>query len=99
MGIVCASGVALGLLTNNGPQPWHPANEETKELCRQAAEYCKNNDVNFAKIAVYFFVQLSEPATFLLGMQTKALVDANLDACLNELSKKESEVLLYLQKK
>ena len=30
MGIINASPTGMGLLTNNGPQPWHPAAPELK---------------------------------------------------------------------
>lgn len=99
LGIICASGVGLGLLTDKGPQPWHPAKKETKELCRKAAEYCRTNDVDLAKISVHYFLQLKEPATYLLGMQWKTLVEANLDVCLNGLNETELAALKHLKEK
>lgn len=31
----------MGLLTNGGPQQWHPASENLKQICAEAAKYCK----------------------------------------------------------
>jgi hypothetical protein len=31
----------MGLLSNRGPPPWHPATPEIKNACKQAAEYCQ----------------------------------------------------------
>ncbi len=31
----------MGLLSNRGPPPWHPATQEIKNACKQAAEYCQ----------------------------------------------------------
>lgn len=31
----------MGLLTNGGPQLWHPAPKEIKDVCKIAQEYCK----------------------------------------------------------
>ncbi|XP_054726352.1 uncharacterized protein LOC129236149 [Anastrepha obliqua] len=97
LGIVCASGHALGLLTNAGPQAWHPAGEEIKELCRKAANICKEANVELGKLAMYHFMQLDGVSTFLTGMQTRQLLDINLAAYYNGLNKKEQEVLQLLR--
>ncbi|XP_013102207.2 uncharacterized protein LOC106083615 isoform X1 [Stomoxys calcitrans] len=97
LGIVCASGHALGLLTNTGPQSWHPANDDVKQLCRKAANICKEANVELGKLAMYHFLRLDGPATFLVGMQTCQLLATNLDAFYNGLSKKEQEVLQLLK--
>lgn len=30
----------MRLLSNQGPETWHPASEEVKELCKSAADFC-----------------------------------------------------------
>uniref|UniRef100_A0A0C9PJ04 ARA2_3 protein n=1 Tax=Fopius arisanus TaxID=64838 RepID=A0A0C9PJ04_9HYME len=97
LGIVCASGHALGLLTNAGPQIWHPAGEEIKDICRKAANICKEANVELGKLAMYYFMQLDGAGTFLTGMQTRKLLDINLSAYHNGLTKKEQEVLQLLR--
>lgn len=39
--MICASLTAMGMLSNAGPKPSHLASPELKQLCREAAEYCK----------------------------------------------------------
>ncbi|XP_053681308.1 uncharacterized protein LOC128732163 [Anopheles nili] len=97
LAVICASGHGMGLLTNAGPQPWHPADDQLKSICREAADYCQRHEVELGKLAMYHFIQLSGPATYLSGMQTPQLVDINLDAYLNGLSEKEAEVLDHLK--
>lgn len=97
LGIVCASGHALGLLTNAGPQVWHPAGEEVKDICRKAANICKEANVELGKLAMYYFMQLDGVSTFLTGMQTRKLLDINLSAYHSGLTKKEQEVLQLLR--
>lgn len=97
LGIVCASGHALGLLTNAGPQPWHPAGEEQKQLCRKAAGICKEANVELGKLAMYHCMQLNGVTTFLTGMQTRSLLEMNLSACFSGLTKKEQEVYKLLK--
>lgn len=97
VGVICAAGHALGLLTNGGPQDWHPTNDEQKQLCRKAASICKEANIELGKLAMYHCMQLDGPATFLTGMQTRKLLDINLEAFYNGLSKKEQEVLQLLK--
>lgn len=89
----------MGLLTNNGPQDWHPAHDETKEQGRQAAEYCKERGIELGKLALYYSSQLKGPATFLVGMQTKNLLEINLDTFYNGLTEPEHAALEYILEK
>ncbi|XP_052867578.1 uncharacterized protein LOC128273613 [Anopheles cruzii] len=98
LAVICAAGHALGLLTNAGPQPWHPANEQMKTVCREASEYCAQRGIELGKLAMFHFVQLAGPVTFLAGMQTQKLVEINLKAYREGLSVEESEALTHLMK-
>ncbi|KAK1359855.1 L-galactose dehydrogenase [Heracleum sosnowskyi] len=41
VGVISASPLAMGLLTENGPPDWHPASNELKAACQAAAVFCK----------------------------------------------------------
>ena len=41
VGVINASILSMGILTNRGPPAWHPANEEIKAVCKSAAAYCQ----------------------------------------------------------
>uniref|UniRef100_A0A182X5Q5 PABS domain-containing protein n=1 Tax=Anopheles quadriannulatus TaxID=34691 RepID=A0A182X5Q5_ANOQN len=99
MGLICASGHGMGLLTNGGPQPWHPADRQLREVCAEAAAYCKREGVELGKLAMHHALQMPGPATFLAGMQTPELVQINLDAYFEGLSEKEADVLGYLKER
>lgn len=88
----------MGLLTNGGPQAWHPAHEETQEQGREAAAYCKERGIELGKLAMYYALQLKGPATFLVGMQTKKLLEINLEAFYNGLTEAEHAALEYILK-
>lgn len=96
--MICAAGHAMRLLANVGPFPWHPAHHDTKAICAEAAQYCINHGVELGKLAMYHFIQMQGPSTFLVGMQTRQLLDINLDAYFNGLNQKEHEVLDHLNK-
>ena len=97
IGIICASGHGMGLLTNAGPQSWHPAKDSTKELCRKAAATCIEAGVELGKLAMHHFVQLAGPATFLVGMQNELLLDMNLGTYFNGLTAAEEGVMKTLK--
>lgn len=97
--MVCASSLAMGLLTNAGEQPWHPAGNEIKALCRKAAEYCKSQNVELAQLALYHCLQLNDVSTHLVGMQSGPLLAANLHTLQNGLNEKELQALDYVKKK
>lgn len=99
LGVICAAGHAMGLLTNKGPQSWHPAPDEIKTICKEASDYCREKGVELGKLAMHYFIQLDGVTTFLVGMQTSQLLNMNLDVYLNGLTKQEEEIVEYLQQK
>lgn len=99
LGIICAAAHALGMLTNAGPQSWHPAPKEQKQLAQQAAQLCRDRGVELGKLAMYYTIQLDDVATFLTGMQTRELLNTNLTAFYSGLDAKEQEVLQHIREK
>lgn len=99
IGMICASLTGMGLLTNAGPQPWHPALPEIKQLCREAGEYCKERNVEFGKLAVYH--GMSQPAchSFLVGITSHSYLNINLSVVYNGLTEHEKQVLLEVKEK
>ncbi|EFN78741.1 D-arabinose 1-dehydrogenase [Harpegnathos saltator] len=41
IGLINAALLCMAILTNYNPPSWHPASEETKRQCANAAQYCK----------------------------------------------------------
>jgi L-galactose dehydrogenase len=54
VGVLNASPLGMGLLTNQGPPPWHPAGEEVKSACRRAAELCRQRGADIAFLGMQF---------------------------------------------
>ncbi|GIP49655.1 oxidoreductase [Paenibacillus sp. J53TS2] len=53
-GLINASPLSMGLLSNRDVPKWHPASEDIKAVCRRAAEYCRSNGADIAKLAVQY---------------------------------------------
>jgi aryl-alcohol dehydrogenase-like predicted oxidoreductase len=54
IGLVNASPLSMGLLSQRGTPDWHPASPELKAVCRKAAEFCAARGTDIAKLAVQF---------------------------------------------
>lgn len=97
LGIINAAPTALQMLTNAGPQEWHDASQEIKQLCRKASEYCKENGVELGRLAVYHTLQSPITETLLIGMNSLSILHMNLDLVFNGLTSKEESVLQYIK--
>ena len=67
VGIISASPLSMGLLTRRGAPDWHPASDEIKAACREAAEFCQRQNASIEKLAVQFSVANPRIATTLVG--------------------------------
>lgn len=59
VGVLNASPLGMGLLTNHGPQPWHPGGDEVKATCKTAAELCRARGADISFLGMQYC--LSEP--------------------------------------
>ena len=41
--VINASPLAMGLFRNDGPQPWHPANQDLKDKVNECIDDCKKS--------------------------------------------------------
>jgi aryl-alcohol dehydrogenase-like predicted oxidoreductase len=94
--IINASPVAMGLLTNPGPQPWHPAPDDIKETCFKAAKYCQEQGVDIARLAFHYSLQFSQVSTTLTSVTDQDMLGKNLDLVYSGLTSHEKEVQEYV---
>ncbi|KYM96382.1 PREDICTED: L-galactose dehydrogenase-like [Cyphomyrmex costatus] len=99
IGLINAAAPCMGLLTNNGPQSWHMASDETKKQCAKAAQYCKDRDIELCKLAVWHSMQYADVNTHLVGIQNMKQLQINLDVTVNGITEKEKKVLREIQEK
>jgi len=80
VGVLNASPLGMGLLTNHGPQPWHPAGDEVRAACRAAAAWCAERGADIAPLGMQFcFTEARIPST-ISGAATVAELSGNLAA-------------------
>ena len=80
IGLINASPLLLGALTQAGPPAWHPANKEALAACAKAAAACQAEGVDIAQLALRFCLDHPYVASTLVGMSTRAQLAANLRA-------------------
>ncbi len=83
VGIVNASPLSMGLLTERGVPDWHPAPKSLIEACTRAAEYCKTKNFPIEKLAMQFSVSNDRIATTLFSTTNPENVKKNIDS-INE---------------
>lgn len=59
IGIINASPLSMGLLSQRGTPDWHPAPEALKEACARAAAYCTEQGYPIEKLAVQYSTSLN----------------------------------------
>ena len=59
IGIINASPLSMGLLSQRGTPDWHPAPEALKEACANAAAYCTEKGYPIEKLAVQYSTSLN----------------------------------------
>ena len=96
VGIISASPISMGLLSNRGPPPWHPATPEIKNACQHAAEYCQSVDVDISKLAMNFSLGVEEVATTLVSTASLANLQKNIAAVMEELNDVEKQAMDHI---
>jgi len=77
-GIINASPVSQGLLTNHELPAWHPAPPEVRQACAAAAAYCSSQGTDIAKLAMQFSVAYPEIHTTLVGTADPANIEKDV---------------------
>jgi aryl-alcohol dehydrogenase-like predicted oxidoreductase len=84
VGVINASPLSMGLLSQRGAPDWHPAPEALKVACAKAAAYCQEQGYEIEKLAMQFSTSLNPRiATTLFSSANPANVLKNI-AYVNE---------------
>jgi L-galactose dehydrogenase len=78
VGIISASPVSQGLLTNQGTPEWHPAPNEVKRVCAGAAAFCREQGADLAKLAMQFAIANPRIATTVVGTANPENIKKNV---------------------
>jgi len=67
IGVISASPLSMGLLTNRGAPDWHPAPTAVRAACAQAAAHCRAHGADIAQLALQFSLAHPGITTTMVG--------------------------------
>lgn len=79
VGIINASPLSMGLLSERGVPAWHPAPKALVVVCQKAAEHCKAKGYPIEKLAVQYSVSFPRIASTLFSSANPANVRRNIE--------------------
>lgn len=79
IGVVNASPLSMGLLSQRGVPAWHPAPKPLVEACQRAAEFCNQKGYTIEKLAVQFSVSNPRIASTLFSSANPVNVRRNIE--------------------
>ena len=78
IGLINASGLCMGLLTEQGPPEWHPAPQQVRDAGKKAAEFCREHGADISKLALRFCLDHPFVSSTLIGMSSTREVETSL---------------------
>lgn len=86
LGIINASVLSMGLLSEAGPPSWHPAPEKLKVAAREAARVAREEfGLDLADLAIRESLSTPGVASHLIGISSAEQAEANVKAALRAL--------------
>jgi L-galactose dehydrogenase len=79
-GLINASPLMMGLLTECGPPHWHPASIALKESAQRAVAAARSQGATITALALQFSLNQNFAASTLIGMATAEEVERNVKA-------------------
>ena len=79
IGVINASPLSMGLLTQRGVPDWHPAPKPLVEACAKAAEHCGAKGYPIEKLAIQYSVSNPRIAGTLFSSANPANVQRNIE--------------------
>ena len=78
VGVINASPLSMGLLSQRGVPDWHPAPKPLVQACQRAAAYCQEKGYPIEKLAVQFAVSNQRIASTLFSSANPVNVKRNI---------------------
>ncbi|MCE9533043.1 MAG: aldo/keto reductase [Planctomycetes bacterium] len=94
VGILNGSPLCLGVLTNQGPPPWHPGSERLKAIGMQAAEHCRQRGTDISFLGMQYCLQETRIASTITGTARVSELQTNLRALTTPI---DAELLAEVQ--
>ncbi len=81
VGVISASPLSMGLLSNRGAPAWHPASADVRDACARAAAHCRSRGADIARLAVQMAIMNPDIACTVVGSASSANMRENIKWC------------------
>jgi L-galactose dehydrogenase len=98
IGLINASPLNMGALTERGAPAWHPAPRNVLEAAQKAALYCRSVGLDLSELAIQFALAHEHVSTTLVGMSKVHHVARNLWALQAPLDRETLDAVLNILK-
>ncbi len=78
VGVINASPLSMGLLSDRGAPAWHPAPSDIQAACGRAAAYCRAQGTDISRLAIQFSTSNPSIATTLVGTASPENIEKNV---------------------
>ncbi|MBO1513315.1 aldo/keto reductase [Metabacillus bambusae] len=78
VGLINASPLSMGLLSQRSVPEWHPASRDIIETCKRAADYCKQQGEELSKLAIQYSVANGKIPTTLVSTANVENIKKNI---------------------
>jgi aryl-alcohol dehydrogenase-like predicted oxidoreductase len=78
VGLINASPLSMGLLSQRTVPEWHPASRDIIETCKRAADYCKQQGEELSKLAIQYSVANGKILTTLVSTASVENIKKNI---------------------
>jgi L-galactose dehydrogenase len=80
IGVINASPLHMGIITEKGPPEWHPAPAAVREAGQKIVALCKARGLDASEVALKFCLDYAGASSTLVGMSSTTHVTRNLKA-------------------
>jgi len=99
IGIINASPVSMGLLSNRGPPSWHPATASIKAVCAKAAEFSQSHGHDITELAILWTLALEEVPTTLISTASSTNMNKNIQLARQRITEEQKKAVEELIEK
>src|ERR1700691_3545009 len=78
IGLINASALHMGILTEQGPPDWHPAPQTVRDAGRKVVEFCRSHGADISEVALRFSLRRPYVSRPLVGMANTRQAEATL---------------------
>jgi L-galactose dehydrogenase len=79
VGLINASALNMGVLTERGASDWHPAPRKLREAGQEAVKLCRSRGISLPDVALRFALDHNYVSSTLIGMSTRQHVQQSLN--------------------